>query len=528
MQKELIKNAIAKIVNIDVKDINIEVPKNLEHGDLTTNIAMQLSRKNLKSPHEVAEDIKKKLNYKELNIDVINIVDPGFINIKFISYCYEDILKQILNKNYLNIKIDNPQKINIEYVSANPTGKLHVGHTRGAIFGDVMENLLIRVGHEVDTEYYINDVGNQMEKLGKSLKERYLEKLGRKPNIPKDGYFGKEIINIAIELKDEFGENKIDAENKFFIDYAYEKNMNEIKKDLKKIGVIINRYSSEREIYKNNKIEKTLEKLKKYTFRNDNALWLKTTEFGDDQDRVLIKSDGSYTYLMPDIVYHNQKLSRGYDKLIDILGADHHGYTTRIKAGLEALTDKDDVLDIELIQMVQLFKNGKLYVMSKRTGESLTIDDLINELGIDSIRFNMISRNINSQLDIDIDKLKVQDKSNYVYYIQYANARICRILEKTNILPAILSSFTEEEISLINIMSEYVEMIIKAAKKKEPHLISNYLYKIATNFHKYYNNDKIIQDDMKRTATKLSLIIGIQNIIKDGMNILGISMPDEM
>ena len=426
--KELIFNVLTSDVSLE--EIELLVPKDNTNGDYASNIALKLAKKLNKNPLEIANMIKD--NLQDEIIDKISIAHPGFINF----YLKKDYLLNHINvvfkekENYGKINIGNNSKVNVEFVSANPTGLIHCGTARCAAFGDSLSNLLEFAGYNVTREYYFNDGGIQIENLGKSLKARYEEICGITSSFPEDGYHGHEIIEIAQILYKEEKELKLDEDIEFFSKYASDYLIKIIKEDLKDFRVTFDVFTSEQSFRNDGSIEKCLEVLKKddNIYEMDGATWLKSTKYGDDKDRVLIKSDGNYTYIVPDIAYHLDKINRGYSEIIDVLGADHHGYISRLKASIEALGYPKDKIHVKLVQMVKLLRDSEEIKMSKRTGQTLTMRELMNEVGVDAARYFFSSKSLDTQMDFDIDLAKKKSNENPVYYVSYAHARICSIL----------------------------------------------------------------------------------------------------
>ncbi len=533
--KEYIKNKIKNTLNIEC-EINIEIPKDNKNGDYSSNIALKLAKELKNSPINIANDIKNKIQIDN-TIEKIEIANPGFLNF-FVNKNYLfDNLNKVLEEqeNYGKAKNKINKKINIEYVSANPTGILHLGHARGASYGDSLSRILKFAGYDVTREYYINDAGNQINNLGISIKERYKELCNLSFELPENGYHGKEIIEIATEIYDKYNTNKLDESLEFFKEFGLNKLLDNIKKDLRDFRVEFDVWSSEKNLYKSGNVEKTLKELieKNYTYKSDDAIFLKTTMFGDEKDRVLIKNDGSYTYLVPDIAYHNNKYQRGFDSIIDILGGDHHGYVARLKASMEMLGNDSSKIDIKLLQMVRLIQDGKEVKMSKRTGNAITIRELMDEVGVDATRYFYIAKSLDSQMDFDMDLAVKKSNENPVYYIQYAHARICSILENAkekniNYANKYETISSESAYNILKKIYEFEDTLKLSAEKKLPHLIANYVYDLAALFHTYYAKEKILTDDIKYSSERLSLIKAVQIIINNSLKLIGVSSPTKM
>ena len=522
-----------EIIN-DIKII-IEVPGKKENGDYSSNIAMILTKKIHKSPMEIAEIIIKNIDKEEI-IEEIKIASPGFINIylkkEFLASYINRIIKE--KRDYGKNNIGNGKKINIEFVSANPTGILHIGHGRGATYGDNLARIMNNCGYDVTKEYYINDAGNQMNNLGISIKERYNELCGLKCNLPENGYHGQEIINLAKKIYDTYGDTKITEEIEFFKQEGLTTLLNQIKKDLDKYRVNFNIFTSEQSLYDKCLVEDTLNKLR-YTdncYLQDDALWLKTSNYGDEKDRVLIKNDGNYTYFTPDIAYHIDKINRGYDRIIDVLGADHHGYINRLKAALAILGKDSNILDIKILQMVRLIKDGEELKLSKRTGKTITLMDLVDEIGVNATRYFFSSHSLDTAMDFNIDLASKESNENPVYYIEYANARICSILknykEKIEPVEKYTTLKSEEAYTILNKLTEYEDIVISSCLKESPHLIANYVYELASLFHSFYAKEKIITEDKDATKEKINLLFSIQIVINNALELIGIIPREQM
>ena len=531
----MLKKSLDKL-NIELEnDIVIEKPAKKENGDYSTNIALTLTKKLHQSPMEIATNIKENLE-KEDVIEDIQIASPGFINIYLKKEYLLSYINKIIteNKNYGKNNIGNNKKINIEFVSANPTGILHIGHGRGATYGDNLARIMNFSGYDVTKEYYVNDAGNQMNNLGISIKERYKELCGLECNLPENGYHGKEIIDLAKKIYEEYGNQKLESDIEFFKQQGLETLLSQIKKDLDRYRVNFNIFTSEQSIYDKCLVEDVLSKLRNSNqcYVKDDALWLKTTQYGDEKDRVLIKSDGNYTYLTPDIAYHIDKINRGYDELIDVLGSDHHGYINRLKAALTMLGKDSNILDIKILQMVRLIKDGEELKLSKRTGKTITLMELVDEIGVNATRYFFSSHSLDTSMDLNIDLALKQSNENPVYYIEYANARICSILKKYHKKPIPLEQYvnlnSKETYTILNKLIEFEDIVISSAKKESPHIIANYIYDLATLFHSYYAKDKIITEDEKSTEEKINLLLAIQIVIQNALDLLGIIPREEM
>ena len=547
----------------DLNSINVDVPPENIQSDISTNAAMVLSKINSKSPLVVAEIIKKKL-LEDNDISNIDILKPGFINIKFKSSFWNLFLENIIN-NPNEFGVDSSQtKKNflIEFVSANPTGPLHVGHCRGAILGDVVSNILKFNKHNVFKEYYVNDYGNQIISFTKSVFFRCRE-IVLKETFPNDEnlYPGEYIMQIAQNIIKNNPKIKFDnfdnISNQLTV-LAVSESLILIKENLKSLGIKHDNFQSETEIVKNNEVQKVVEKLQKNNFiykgrikapeseKSDNwvereQLLFKSTDFGDDKDRALQKSDNSWTYFASDVAYHNHKIERQFDTLINILGADHAGYIKRITASVDALTGEQGKLICKVSQLVKLIKDGKLFKMSKRKGDYITVEDLISVVGKDATRFIMLSRTSDVELDFDFTKVKEKSKDNPLYYVQYCYARISSVFRNINKkindeidVEKYDFNYSEDEIKILKKISQWPLVIEIASKKLEPHRIPNYLYELSSDFHSYWNMGKdnedkrFINKDKKISNDKLVFLKSISNVVKSGMNIIGVDTPESM
>ena len=536
--KEMIKSALNELyIKFDPENIVVEVPKKREQGDFSTNIAMQLTKVLKDNPRNIAEKIVEVLSKNTNEIKTIEIAGPGFINIylndEYVFSGISNVIKQ--GENYGSSSIGKKEKVDIEFVSANPTGILHLGTARGAAYGSNLANIMSFAGYDVTKEYYINDAGNQIINLGISLKERYKGLCGLEENMPEDGYYGSEIIDIAKTIFDKYGNSKLDEDLEFFKKVAVDYLLNIIKTDLSNFDVTFDVWTSEKSIRAKGRIEESLKILdeKGLVYKKDNATWLKTTVYGDDKDRVLIKTDGSYTYLVPDIAYHLDKFDRGFDYLVDVFGADHHSYVSRLKASIEALGYDKDKLEVRLLQMVRLLRDGEIVKMSKRTGGNITISELVGEIGKDAARYFFATRSLDGQMDFDINLALKKSSENPFFYVGYANARICSILKDAkekniDICTDIKEAIDIDSKALLLKVYEFTEVLASAALKKEPHLITNYVYELASMFHNYYGKHKILTDDIKMSEKRLGLIKTVGITITNALRLIGVKAPEKM
>lgn len=533
--KELLKEKLSVVIEEIPKDeIEIEIPKDKSHGDYSTNVAMRLCKIRKASPMDIASLIVSKINRND--ILKIEIKSPGFINFFMNKQYLINNINTVLMKDgaygssnkYLN------KKINVEFVSVNPTGNIHIGHTRGACYGDSLANILKFVGFDVTKEYYINDAGNQMMNMAKSIKERYKELLGLPFKMEDNYYYGEEIIKVAKEMYEEKKDGYLDAPLEVFKERGLREFLSKIKKDLEQARINFDVWTSEQALRDRGLVEKTITKLQElgYTYEQDGAVWLKTSLFGDEKDRVIIKNDGSYTYFLPDIAYHLDKLERGYDKLIDVFGADHHGYVARLKAAVTMLGGDKEKLDVELVQMVRAIKNHEEYKLSKRTGKTITMKDLIDDAGTDAIRYFFVSKSLDTQMDFDVDLARTKSNDNPVYYIQYAHARICSILNsydtKIENTHKIETIDQEAAYNVLAKIYEFPSVVERSAIKKTPHLITNYAYELAHLFHSYYSKEKIITEDKNRTQERIMFIKAVKITIANALRLIGVEAIEKM
>lgn len=537
----IIKSALKNVYNLENIDslVMVEIPKLKDHGDFSSNIALRLAKVLKNSPINIANSLKGELENNDF-IEKVEVVVPGFLNF----FVKKDSLSEIINKiidqgkDYGRNNFGKNEKVMVEYVSANPTGDLHLGHARGAAYGDSLTRVLKFSGYDCLREYYVNDAGNQIEVLGESLYQRYLEALGYEFDIEKIGYQGKDVKNIASKIAKDIKEKYVhdDSEDRklYFKKVGRELELSKIKKDLDLYRVSFDHYQSELDLYKDGKVKNTLEALKNsgFTYDLDGALWLRTTDFGDDKDRVLIKSDGSYTYLLPDIAYHKDKFDRGYDHLINLFGADHHGYIIRLKAGLKILGYNSDNLDIQIVQMVRLMENGVELKMSKRTGNAITIRELCEDVGVDVARYFFISKPIVSHLDFDLDLARKHSSENPVYYIQYAYARCASILRRVKEVKKLetYSLLTnDKEVSILKELASFEQILVDICKYKEVNILCNYAYRLASLFHSYYNECKVIDEtNSELTTERLALVKAIKITLENALNLLGIEVKEDM
>ncbi|MEC0519806.1 arginine--tRNA ligase [Bacillus inaquosorum] len=545
--KEEIKAAVLKAglaEESQLPNVILETPKDKTHGDYSTNMAMQLARIAKKAPRQIAEEIVAHFDNGKASIEKLDIAGPGFINFYMNNQYLTELIPSVLEAGeaYGETNIGNGERVQVEFVSANPTGDLHLGHARGAAVGDSLCNVLSKAGYDVSREYYINDAGNQINNLALSVEVRYFEALGLEKPMPEDGYRGEDIIAIGKRLAEEYGDRFVNEEESerlaFFRDYGLKYELEKLRKDLENFRVPFDVWYSETSLYQNGKIDKALEALREkgHVYEEDGATWFRSTAFGDDKDRVLIKKDGSYTYLLPDIAYHKDKLDRGFDKLINVWGADHHGYIPRMKAAIEALGYEKGTLEVEIIQLVHLYKNGEKMKMSKRTGKAVTMRDLIEEVGLDAVRYFFAMRSADTHMDFDLDLAVSTSNENPVYYAQYAHARICSMLrqgEEQGLKPAADLDFShiqsEKEYDLLKTIGGFPEAVAEAAEKRIPHRVTNYIYDLASSLHSFYNAEKVIDpENEEKSRARLALMKATQITLNNALQLIGVSAPEKM
>jgi arginyl-tRNA synthetase len=521
----------------DIERIPLEVPRNPTHGDLSSSIAFSLAKETGLTPYELAHKIVDLMEPDPGLVERVEVKGGGFINL-FISPAR--ILRYLKDfRGPVLPDIGKGEKVLIEFVSANPTGPLHIGHGRGAVLGDVLANLLEAIGYEVKREYYINDMGNQMRSLGESLKARYLQSIGEEPDWPEDGYKGEYLVKFALDLKEEKGEECRKEKTEFFTQYALEQLLEETRLTLSNIGVNFDRWISEKWIYGSGSLERLIElmKARDCVYTKEGALWFASTRSGDDKDRVLIRSDGVPTYFAMDLTYHLFKYQRGYRTLINVWGQDHHGYAPRITAALSNLGFEENLPKIILYQLVAIVRDGKPCTMSTREGEFITLDEVTQEVGRDALRFYLVMRGADTHLDFDLDLAKRRSMDNPVFYVQYAHARICSILRKAkgrgiripcekdmDLSPLRL----KEELDIILKIEGFGEEIVKYAKNYEPHPLTSYLIELASMFHSYYNHHRILVPSSSLRNARLVLVNAIKETIKKGLDLLGVQAPERM
>ena len=525
--------------------VELEIPKERPHGDISTNIAMRLSKIARQQPLSLANLIADKVRLQVEASDIrdavekIEVKNPGFINF-FLnkSYLYKVLLEIKRRKsNFGRSSTGSSAKLQIEFVSANPTGPLTIAHGRQAAIGDSLANIMKFLGYKVTKEYYVNDEGTQMDILGDSIRIRYLDLLGVKEDFPENGYKGSYIVDIAAAFKKKYGNRFAKTKDlKYFREFGLKWILGDIKKDLKNFGVKFDVWYSQKTLRRSGKTEKTIEILKEkgHIFELDQAVWFRSTTFGDDKDRVVIKADGKYTYLAPDMAYHLDKYRRKFKRIIDIWGPDHHGYIPRMKAAIQALGYPSDSLSVLIVQLATLYRGGNLVSMSTRAGEFITLKEVADEVGKDAARFSFLMRKISSHLDFDLEVVKSQSMENPVYYIQYAHARIWSIIDKAKSIKVSATKFNSsllkepEELEILKVLRQFPTIVNLSGKLLEPYVILQYLQDLAGVFHSFYTKHRVVSDDAELTKARLILVDCVRIVLANGLGLLGVSLPKKM
>lgn len=545
--KRKIEDSLKTSVDKVLKDIPgeampsliVERPRNQGHGDFATNLAMMIAGKLKKNPREIAENIVREFECEF--VEKCEIAGPGFINFFLKDFAWQNVVDDVLNEgsDFGRSTVGKGKKCNLEFVSANPTGPLHIGHGRGAAVGDVLANVLSFAGFEICREYYINDFGNQIDKLGQSLQARYLEALGKSFVLPEGGYPGVYLKKIADELVLQSGDSLQTKDSSFFSAIAQEKILTMIKDDLALFRVTFENWYSERKLHENGNVNSAIEILQKNgtIYKDDGALWLDSKKYGDEKDRVVVRKNGEPTYLASDIAYHRDKYDRRYDSVINIWGADHHGYIPRMKSVIEAMGYDASTFRVILIQMVNLMRDGKPVAMGKREGEFITLKEVLEEVGVDAARFFFLERKSDAHLNFDLSLAKEKSNNNPVYYIQYAHARICSILRKARETGIDCGTQVKSDLSLLNNSKEleilkkmdaFREVVELIASTYEPHHLSFYLKELVGIFHAYYYENPVLSDDVELSLTRLRFVAAIQQVIRNGLMLLNIKAPERM
>lgn len=525
---------------------NIEKPANSANGDFSSNIALAGAKAFKKAPRMIAQSIADNIDLEGTLFEKVEIAGPGFLNFYLSQRYYSEIVKDVITRgeDYGASDFGKGKKVLVEFVSANPTGPMHIGNARGGAIGDCLAAVLEKAGYNVSREFYVNDAGNQIEKFATSLEVRYLQLYKDGIEMPEDAYKGADITEHAKSFAAEYGDKYVEAESgerrKALVDFALPKNIAGLERDLLQYRIKYDNWFKESTLHADGSVTKIIEKFKELgvTYEQDGALWFKASEFGNDKDVVLIRANGIPTYIVPDIAYHYNKLvTRGYDKAVDVLGADHHGYVPRMKAALSALGIDENRLDCVIMQMVRLVRDGETIKLSKRSGKAITLTTLLDEIPIDAARFFFNLREPNSHFDFDLDLAAQETSQNPVYYVQYAHARICSILKKAQNSGITLRTPTDEELDLLNSpeetelirhLSSLTDEVITAAKTYDPARITHFVIELATLFHKFYNAQRVIADDEGLMQARLYLCVAVKDTIKNILTMLKISAPESM
>ncbi len=550
--KSLINKAVTHAIEAgelpeaDIPDFIIETPANKANGDYSSNVAMAGARAFKKAPRMIAESIVKHLNLTDTVFDKAEIAGPGFLNFFLSQKYYSEILKDVFDcgENYGKSDFGQGKKVLVEFVSANPTGPMHIGNARGGAIGDCLASVLDWAGYDVSREFYVNDAGNQIEKFATSLEVRFLQHFDSTVEMPEDAYQGADITAHAESFIEEFGDKYVECDSKTrrnaLVDYALPKNVAGLEKDLGRYRITYDKWFRESTLHNDGSVDRVITAMKEkgVTYEQDGALWFKASEYGNDKDIVLVRANGLPTYIVPDIAYHYNKLvTRGYDKAIDVLGADHHGYVPRMKAALTALGLDADRLDAVIMQMVRLVREGETIKLSKRSGKAITLNTLIDEVPLDAARFFFNLREPNSHFDFDLELAAKESSENPVYYVQYAHARICSILKKAREQGVEIIAPTDEELTLLNSdeekelirhLSALTDEIVTAAELYNPAKITHYVIELATLFHKFYNAHRVMIDDESLMRARLYLCTAVKDTIKNILTMLKITTPEVM
>jgi len=530
---------------IELPSYVLEEPREKQHGDLATNLAMVLAKQAKRSPRDIANTLIKHLDTTGTWIESSEIAGAGFINFRLNSLWLTDVINEVIKagERYGQVDIGKGQRIQVEFVSANPTGLLHMGNARGAALGDSLASLLSMAGYEVTREFYINDTGNQIHNFALSLESRYLQRLGQDSPFPEGGYHGEDLIETVKGLIAKVGDKYLSVEpglrREFLVRYALDEKMQDIRETLHDFGVEYDVWFNEQSLHDSGAVRSTLEELEKkgYIYEKEGALWLKSTLFGDEKDEVVIRSNGTPTYFAADIAYHRNKFERGFTRVINIWGADHHGHVARLKGAMSAFGYDKDNLQVILMQLVRLIQSGEVVKMSKRSGQYITLRELMDEVGKDAARFFFSLRDPDSTVDFDLDLAKAQSSDNPVYYVQYAYARLCSILRQAEELGDTGKPPSEEDLKLLNSaeerdllkkMADLPSEVIIAARLMEPHRLARYVLDLAGLFHTFYNSQRVLVDDVGLRRARLSLVEAVKQIISNVLGILGVSAPERM
>lgn len=526
----LVKSELDKL-GVSRDEITIEIPKNKENGDYSTNIALQLAKELRKNPLDIAKEIAGGICDSSIK-DVV-VAAPGFINFYVTNDYLLENINNVLEQGsmYGSSDFGNGHKINIEFVSANPTGILHMGNARGGAYGDSLARIMKFCGYDVTKEYYLNDAGNQINKLANSIYSRYLTKCGIDNEFPENGYPGQEIYDIASIIYEEKGSALVEGDKEVFKKYGVDYLTKLIFKDLEEYRITYDVITSEKSIYEKYPIQNVLNKINEngYLYEKEGATWFKSSELLDDKDHVFIKADGNYTYVVPDIPYHMDKMDRGFEKVIDVLGTDHHGYVARLKSAIKAVGYDEEKISVKLLQLVRIVKNKEVVVMHKRSGNVITLKDLIDEVGVNAARYYFSKNSLDTQMDFDIELAKSKSNDNPVFYVCYAYARICSILKNYPEVKKIDKFKYINEEAAYNVLAsvyKFSDVVKSACMKEMPHIITNYVYELASLFHTYYEKCRVVSDDEEKTMENLNLIKCVQITLYNALNLIGV-IPEE-
>ena len=544
-QAALNAKAVGELNFTELPSYVLEEPREREHGDLATNLAMVLAKQAKRSPRDIATILLKHLNTTGTWIESSDIAGAGFINFRLNPLWLTDVIKEVIKagNSYGQVDIGKGEKVQVEFVSANPTGLLHMGNARGAALGDSLASLLSMAGYDVSREFYINDTGNQIHNFALSLESRYLQQLGQDCPFPEGGYHGEDLIETVKGLITKVGDKYLSVEpelrREFLIRYGLAEKMQDIRETLQDFGVNYDVWFNEQSLHDSGAVKLTLEDLEKkgFIYEKEGALWLKSTLFGDEKDEVVIRSNGTPTYFAADIAYHRNKFERGFTRVINIWGADHHGHVARLKGAMSAFGYDKDNLQVILMQLVRLIRNGEVVKMSKRSGQYITLRELMDEVGKDAARFFFSLRDPDSAVDFDLDLAKAQSSDNPVYYVQYAHARMCSILRQAMELGDTGKPPSDDELKLLNSteerdllkkMADLPSEVTIAARLMEPHRLARYVLDIAALFHTFYNSQRVLVDDEGLRRARLSLVGAVKQIISNVLGVLGVSAPERM
>ena len=542
-----LRRAVAegRLPSMESGRIELDRPKRKEHGDWATNAALAVAGRAELDPRQVAQIIVESMEKAPEVVSKVEVAGPGFINFHLADDFVRNVLFEVAEKGarFGTSEIGAGRKVQVEFVSANPVGPLHLGHGRWAAFGDALANVMSHAGYRIEREFYVNDYGTQMMNFGRSISARYLELLGKVGQMPEGGYVGHYIVEIArriiAEHGDEFAGLSEEERSDMFVEMEYPGMLASIRGTLQEMGVVFDVWFSERDLYRNGEVEGTVAELEEggKAYRREGALWLKTSEYGDEKDRVLMRSNGEPTYFASDIAYHHDKIQRGFDTIIDIWGADHHGYVARMKAAMELMGYSSDNLEVILGQLVKLFRGGEPVTMSKRTGEIVTLDELLSEVGADASRYLFLQRSADSPLDFDIELAKRETPENPVFYVQYAHARICSILKYAREGGADLSEATREEVRLLQTeaemdllrkLAELEEVVEFCAERRAPHRLTGYAEDLAALFHSFYRDCRVVTDDESLTRARLFAVRAVKQVLEIVLGLIGVSAPEKM